>query len=104
MREQELNNECTIQGIVEIVAVPGSNYKGVFRNGAPVALQWEESSGKVAVTRGNGAVKVGYVVDSDADEIAACLALGYRCCGHIDGVVLVGGAKHFRVALEPPFR
>jgi|SRR3990172_2256555 len=102
--EQELYEECRVDELVEAVLASGSDYKVVYRVGAPIALELEEATGKVIVTRGAGALKVGYLSGSHAEGIAVCIRRGCRYRGRIADVALGPGGKVLRLRLDPPTR
>ena len=96
--------ECNLGNLVEATLVAGSDYRGVYRKGARVALQLEEATGRVIVTRGSGAVKLAYLIGPHAETIAYCLGQGYRYSGHVADVAIGPGGKVLRLQLDPPTR
>lgn len=96
-----VNNDDKIGELIQAVLLAGSDYSGAYRKGSKVALELEEATGRVIVTRGRGAVKLGYVIGPDADKIAAHLLKGYRYSGHIADVSIGPGGKVMRLQLTP---
>ena len=99
-----MERECRIDEPVEAAIASGSDYRGAYRVGARVALELEEASGTVIVTRASGAVKIGYLVGPHAELLASCLRLGYRYTGRITDIALGLSGKVLRMRLDPPTR
>jgi hypothetical protein len=98
----EENADCVVEEPVEALVIPGSSYKGVYRIGSRVALELEESTGKVVVTRGAGAIKVAYVIGQQVPKIEDCLRKGYGYAGKIVEVGLGPAGKILHLKLDPP--
>lgn len=95
-------HECFLDDPVEAMLIKGSDYVPAYRPGSKIELEVDSTTGAVVVTRGSGAVKVGYLVDPRSRAIASCLRLGYHYSGQIDEVLRVPGGKLLRLRLDPP--
>ena len=97
----DMENDCNIKELVAALLVKGSDYRGVYRIGAKVDLQVEESTGKVIATRGHGSVKLAYVIGPKVETIATCLRAGYGYSGYIVDIAIGPGGKLLHLKINP---
>lgn len=102
--DSDIERECVVSEPVEADLIAGSDYRGAYRVGGRIALELEEATGKVLVTRGHGSVRLAYLVGPQAETIASCLRVGYRYSGRIVDIALGLRGKVLHLQLEPPTR